>query len=275
MPTSNLLCSASSRRCASSRDACAACTRFGVVPDADGRVGDLGRDLQLDLLELRLDLAQLHARAGHGRVLAAQADRVGDVQLRRSTADSCRPKSEPSASLMPPGIDRRRRWLPSMPDVQRCRYGPPTPWHAVVDLQVHVGQRLVAQVLQRRRVVLDVLPGNLEVGALLERPLDGRLDVDRLGRERRADRSRRASPVQFGSSVPATMRRLSVSSAVRLADSALTSVCRRIGGLGLRLDDVDRRHRADLDARPGCPARAWSASSSDWRATSTACVAKT
>ena len=80
MPTSNLLCSASSRRCDELAGRLRGLHRFGGVPQLDRRVGDFGRHLQLDLLDLRFDLAQLHAGAGHRRVLRARAERVGDVQ---------------------------------------------------------------------------------------------------------------------------------------------------------------------------------------------------
>ena len=54
---------------------------------------------------------------------------------------------------------------------------------------------------------------------------------------------------QFGSCVPLTMSRLSASSVVRCVACAVDEVLHRRGRLGLCLDDVDRRHRADLHAR--------------------------
>ena len=71
-----------------------------------------------------------------------------------------------------------------------------------------------------------------------------------IGSGRKSGRSTGSSRAfQFGSCVPATISRLSVNSFVRIADCAATRFCRCRGRLRLRGDDVDRRHRADLDAR--------------------------
>src|SRR2546428_2841087 len=59
--------------------------RLTAVLNVDRRVGDVGRNLQLDLLELRLHLIQLHPRARHGRFLRAETDRIRDIQLARQS----------------------------------------------------------------------------------------------------------------------------------------------------------------------------------------------
>ena len=129
---------------------------------------------------------------------------------------------------MPPGIVVGRSALPSTPLFDRCRYGAADALHAVVHLQVDDRQRLVAQVAQRGGVVLDVLLGDLEIGALAERARESPPRRRPVRHESRADRPGRASPLQFGSSVPDTISRLSASSAVRLAFSAVTRPCRRV-----------------------------------------------
>ena len=134
MPTSNLLCSASSCRCANSRAACAAWTRFDVVLHLRRRVGDVGGDLQLDLPQLRLDLVQLHARPRHGRFLRAGAERVDDVQrdvpgriVAAEAACSARRRSRRESSsvttrLMPgPDADELRAALPDQAVARRRR----------------------------------------------------------------------------------------------------------------------------------------------------------
>ena len=115
--------------------------------------------------------------------------------------------------------------------------------------EIELRLELVVQVLQRDVVFLNRLARDVEVRSF--------------GAARVAPRRRRRSPqrwnsgrstgsscaFQFASCVPLTMSRFSASSAV-------LRVCTRHGEvllgrrrLRLGLDDVDRRHRADLDAR--------------------------
>ena len=83
MPTSNLLCSASSFFCAELARRLRGLHGLGGVLRLNGGVGHVGRDLQLDLLQLRLHLIELHARACDVGLLRAQAERIAEVQLHR------------------------------------------------------------------------------------------------------------------------------------------------------------------------------------------------
>ena len=101
--------------------------------------------------------------------------------------------------------------------------------------QLHVGR-------------LEVLPGRRDVGAVLERDLDRRFEVDRLRRRgRQVGRHNRGAPqlVVRAADDEALQRELVVAERGLRVDQRLPAR----GFVGLRLHDVDRRHRADLDPR--------------------------
>ena len=198
MPTSNLLCSASSRRCDELARRLGRLHRSDGVPHLDGGVRHVGGDLQLDLPDLRFDLAQLHARARDARRPARSAERIGHVDCRPSSADTAvrEQRRERVARCRPEWCSVI--WLPSDAVVRALQLRAADALHAVVHLQVDDRQRLVAQEAQRGVVVLEVLLGDLEVGALAERAPNRRFDVDRLGLEvGPIDRVERGRPVRI------------------------------------------------------------------------------
>ena len=125
---------------------------------------------------------------------------------------------------------------------------PPRPGRAVVPLQIELRERLVAHVLQRDVVGLDGLARLLQIGALVERLAHRRLHVERLGKEcRPIDRIDLRGPQRIvGAADDEPLQRELRRAPLRIG---LRHGLEPRRGFGLRLHDVERRQRADLDAR--------------------------
>src|SRR6185295_1826802 len=200
MPTSNLLCSASSFFCASSRAACEACTASAVFCAwMAALVTSVATCSSICFICACTWFSWTRARAADDRSITA---------LERPTDAG----------------------------------------QAVRRLKVHLRAHLVDEIFQGDVVALDVLLGDFKVGALAERAAYRRLEVNRFGAEVGAiggiDLGRPVRVLGARDDQPLE-RQLGVALGRLRGDERLAP--RRL--LRLRLDDVDRRHGPDLDAR--------------------------
>ena len=98
MPTSNLLCAALSRSCASSRAVADGLHALEAALHGQRRVGDVGRDLQLQRLQVRLRLLERQLRARDGGLLRALAERIREGEPDGANCGTSKPKMFRSAS---------------------------------------------------------------------------------------------------------------------------------------------------------------------------------
>ncbi len=213
-----------------------------VGRDLAGRVTHLRHHAQFGCPKLRSRLVHLQLRRREVRLGAAVADRVvhlhGEAPGRKVPANQ-RSEDRPVADHRGPD----QRAVPIVVVARAAFRG-----HRVLRLEVHVGQRLVAQVSQRQVVLFQGLSLPDQVRAGVERLPDRRIDIHRLRLE-----GRRVGQIELHGP---EVRRLGVHDerpelifglrhgGLRADDGFLAR-----GDFRLRLDDVDRRHRPDPDAR--------------------------
>ena len=266
VPAASLRCSASSRRSASDRDDARASPRAsGSVCTCRAASRTCVDDLQLLVLQLRLRLAVLQARAGQAGLGLAGAERIADVERRRPGRkvvgeQVAEHRAEAALRLADDVAGARAEGADAALQLRAAEAR-----QAVVEAGGDLGQRLVAQeadvdVVRPRAIFVDCcrsvrLSSALRTAASTSTVIawnggrsDG-LDVHRPEVRRRRVEDQRAQRV---------LRRLDL----RLGDDHRLFA---LGHFGFGFDDVDRRRGADLDARRACcaatpaPARATAA----------------
>ena len=272
MPTSNLLCSASSRRCERSRATCAAWTPRPLFCDLDRGVGHLGRHLQLDLLHLRLHLVQLHTRPRRRRLLRAQAERIADVHRNGPRGIAVPEQRRRARRRQPPGIDpghlaadagagrdqlRAAQTLHAV--VRRCRSACGSVW-----------SRRYFSVMSLASTFFFAI--SMSVRSLSARRIAASMSIGSGWKSGRSVGSMRGAPVRVVGAADDQPLQRQFGRAPR--DSAVTSAWRRVAC-------SDCAWTTSIGAIVPTSTRVWLsctsllARSSDCRATSTACVAKT
>ena len=125
---------------------------------------------------------------------------------------------------------------------------PPRPLRVYVPMKSSWGSVWLTQVLHLRVAQLEVLPGRGQVGAAVERDLDRPFEVDGLRRRRRqiGRHQRRAPQLVVRAADDQALERELVVAQRRLRVDQRLAAGRLVG---LRLHDVNRRHRADFDPR--------------------------
>ena len=241
--------------------------RFERVADGERRRRHVGRDRELGGFQVRLGLA-------------AEEPLPRDVGLRRADAERQRELHQRVPGRRVDRADPLERIdiaaREGVDDVERIlRVALQTSAAAAVQRvgtdEVELRQRLVDQRAELHVGRLEVLPGRRDIGAVLERDLDRRFEIDRLRRcGRQVSRhNRRAPQLVVRAADDQTLQRELVVAERRLrVDQRLTPG----GFVRLRLHHVDGSH-VPISTRERLSATSFDARSREACAASTACRA--
>src|SRR3954451_12383759 len=206
-------------------------------------------DLQLDVLHLHLGFLVLQLDAREICLRRAGADRVAELHADRPLRIRAAEHVAEHGAVAALGENRavRREAAGGERQVDRGQLRAADAERAVVHARVDVGQHLVLVVLDVHVALLEAVFCRHQVRPLAERVAHGLVDVDRLLREGRLVGRLEFHRPEVGSArvederAQVVLRLLDVG----VGDDDALVVAR---DLGLRLDDVDWRHGADLDA---------------------------